>query len=78
MATKQAGDGCHAKALPHEEMFVLLARDAWAPETIRYWCDVRIGSGKNLHTDPEIVEALDCADRMEMQRDVIRSVLAQR
>jgi len=56
---------CYANANPDEPMFVLLARDITAPETIRRWCGLRMAEGKNKAYDEQINEALMCADAME-------------
>jgi hypothetical protein len=64
---------CLNRASDGERIFVLLARDPAAPSAIRRWVDVRINLGKNKATDPQIVEALDCADRMEREREEIRA-----
>lgn len=66
---------CYNAALPNEEVFVLLARDPTSPATIRDWCDRRIAAGKNQPTDQQIVEALECADRMDAQRELVRGAL---
>lgn len=66
---------CYDKALPDEEMFVLLARDAAAPAAIRAWVDRRIMSGRNEAEDEQIVEALACADRMYAQRPTLHNAL---
>jgi hypothetical protein len=58
-------NSCWNKGREDERMFVLLARDAAAPETLRFWAHRRVELGKNKPDDPQIVEALDCADRME-------------
>jgi hypothetical protein len=58
-------NSCWNKARTDERVFVLLARDAAAPETVRFWASRRMELGKNQREDPQIVEALDCADRME-------------
>lgn len=57
-----------SKARGDERVFVLLARDASAPETIRFWADRRVASGENTPQDPQILEALDCAARMDAER----------
>lgn len=59
---------CLNRAQDDEMVFVLLARDSCAPAAIRFWCGKRILDGKNRLTDPQIVEALACADRMEEER----------
>lgn len=66
-------ESCFNKARDDERVFVLLARDPAAPSAIRRWVDVRINLGKNKLTDPQIVEALDCADRMDRERDELRA-----
>lgn len=48
--------------------FVLLGRDVAAPDTIRYWIEKRVLAGKNKYTDPQIIEALECANAMEEDR----------
>lgn len=58
---------CWNRARFDERLFVLLARDPAAPATIRFWVGERITSGKNKATDPQIVEALECADAMEKE-----------
>ena len=59
---------CLNKARPNERLFVLLSRDATAPDVIRYWVRKRIWMGKNKAEDPQIVEALECARLMEEER----------
>ncbi len=48
----------------NELTFVLLGRDKAAPDTIRHWVANRLMHNKNKITDPQIIEALDCADLM--------------
>ena len=48
-------------------IFVLLGRDAAAPVAIRAWVAERLRLGKNVATDAQIVEALDCAKTMEAE-----------
>jgi hypothetical protein len=59
---------CMSRAADQEMTFVLLARDAAAPETIRAWVRERIKLGKNGAFDDQILEAMHCADYMEQQR----------
>lgn len=59
---------CMSRARDNEMTFVLLGRDITAPDTIRSWVALRMGCGKNVVTDPQIVEALACADQMEAER----------
>jgi hypothetical protein len=59
---------CWSKARTDERIFVLLARDVAAPVAIRAWVAERIRLGKNIEADPQIREALDCAERMERER----------
>ena len=65
---------CLNRAMSHEMLFVLMARDKCAPETIRYWCDRRILVGLNKPEDKQILEALDIAELMELQRKSIKKV----
>lgn len=60
---------CLSKAREDEMLFVLLARDAAAPATIRFWVTERIRLGKNTENDKQIQEALACAWLMEHQRE---------
>jgi hypothetical protein len=62
---------CLNKARDDERLFVLLARDPASPVALRAWVAECIRLGKNVPTDPQIVEALDCADRMERERSEI-------
>lgn len=62
---------CMVRAAPEEMTFVLLARDVAAPFAIRAWVKERVRLGKNKYTDPQIVEALACADFMEKQRALL-------
>lgn len=59
---------CMVRANDDEMTFVLLARDVAAPVAIRAWVKERCRIGKNRYDDPQITEALDCADEMEKQR----------
>lgn len=64
----ESSDSCLNKARDSERLFVLLARDAAAPVAIRAWVAERLRIGKNKPTDPQIVEAIDCARLMEIER----------
>ena len=66
---------CLNKALPHEMLFVMLARDRAAPDAIRAWCAKRVSLGLNHVNDPQIVEALRSATHMESQFPYIREDL---
>jgi hypothetical protein len=59
---------CLNRAHESARLFVILARDPAAPVAIRAWVAERLRLGKNMQTDSQIVEALDCADRMERER----------
>jgi hypothetical protein len=59
---------CMSRAVDDEMTFVLLGRDAAAPEAIRAWCGIRIRLGKNGPRDPQIIEAMECAEQMERDR----------
>lgn len=61
-------DSCLSKARPDERIFVLLARDLAAPAAIRAWVAERLRLGTNKPFDQQIVEALTCADLMEVER----------
>lgn len=58
---------CMAHAHDEEMVFVLLSRDAAAPVAIRAWVAERVKLGKNVESDPQIVEALECASTMERE-----------
>lgn len=75
---------CHAKAELDEPLFVLLARDEYAPAVVRYWAAIKNGAPlrdpfaldhPNV-CDPKIRaslpeklrEALSCADAMQAWR----------
>lgn len=59
---------CMNRANDEEMTFVLLARDAAAPAAIRAWVEERIRLGKNQRGDSQIIEAMQCAWIMEVQR----------
>jgi len=65
-------NGCFAKALDDEPMFVLLGRDATAPTRVRDWAMQRkadISMGRKPASDMAMVEeAFETADRMEAWR----------
>jgi hypothetical protein len=58
---------CLQTAHPEEMIFVLLGRDTAAPVAIRAWVAERIRLGKNVETDPQIVDALERARTMETE-----------
>jgi hypothetical protein len=60
---------CTSRAHRNEMLFVLLGRDVAAPATIRYWADERVRLGKNTPDDPQIKEAIECAETMERERE---------
>ena len=55
---------CMSRAKDDEMTFVLLGRDRAAPVAIRAWVEERIRLGKNKRNDPQILEALECAQKM--------------
>lgn len=63
---------CMSRAADDEMTFVLLGRDATAPATIRFWASERIRVGKNKPEDPQIVEALEAARRIEAEFEIVR------
>lgn len=58
---------CLQTAHPREMVFVLLSRDAAAPVAIRAWVAERLRTRKNVESDDEIVEAIECARVMETE-----------
>jgi hypothetical protein len=62
-------DSCMSRARDNEMTFVLLGRDIAAPAAIRAWVAVRISHGKNKRGDPQILEALAAAEKMERDRE---------
>lgn len=62
-------DSCLSKAMDNEMTFILLARDASAPAAILAWVADRVAWGRNKLSDPQIVSAMECAARMERQRE---------
>lgn len=64
-------NGCLARALPDEPMFILLGRDRCAPDSIRFWADQRsqLGVEQGERQDAEqLTEALETADVMSAWR----------
>jgi hypothetical protein len=59
---------CMVRARDNELTFVLLGRDAAAPDTIRDWIARRIRLGKNQPGDAQLVDAEQCARVMEAER----------
>jgi hypothetical protein len=68
---------CFNKARDSERLFVMLARDPAAPVAILAWVAERIRLGKNVREDAQIVEALDCAQRMVNERSEIEAARSQ-
>lgn len=70
---------CYAAAAEDEPLFVLLARDPDAPHNVRRWAKRRIrrlvrehalGKAVNVaRTVSKVVEALACAQEMEVWRE---------
>jgi hypothetical protein len=67
-------ESCFNRAADDERIFVLLERDIAAPHSIREWALERVARGKNHADDPQIVEALKCAELMEAKQDCEESV----
>jgi hypothetical protein len=59
---------CLNRAADDECVFVLLARDVAAPAAIRAWIRERLRQRKNGADDDQIMNAMECAARMERQR----------
>jgi hypothetical protein len=76
MGTKlqELRDGCFARAMDDEPMFVLLGRDPRAPTLVRDWATQRradISLGKRPAADMDQVNyAFELADQMESWREV--------
>jgi len=70
---KELRDGCFARAMDDEPMFVLLGRDDKAPAQVRAWAAQRradISLGKRPASDHAVVaEAYATADAMEQWRE---------
>jgi hypothetical protein len=67
---------CYGNAEPDEPMFILLARDAAAPELVEAWANRRlamINEGLKPESDkPMITEARQCAEAMRAWRKANR------
>lgn len=65
-------DDCYTEALPHEPMFVLLARDASAPELVRLWAKQRKEKvdkkEKPVEDLDKVLRAYSIATKMELWR----------
>lgn len=68
---------CLNRATDNEPIFVLLARDQAAADTVRWWAAKRLEMGLNRPDDPQIREAFDLADRMERERPTIYDIYQQ-
>lgn len=69
---------CLNKALPHEQLFVLLGRDPAAPYAIRCWIEERLARGLNHPDDIQVTNAMRCARAMEAQQRDIHTDLVDR
>lgn len=81
MSTKidhQTKPDCYQAALEDEETLTLLGRDKASPATVRFWCAERVRWGLNRWGDAQIVEALECAKKMEEQYADIRARLGKK
>lgn len=57
---------CYSNAEPDEPMFVLLARDPFAPILVRLWADLkRVADCRNKDELEVVGEAMGCADSMD-------------
>lgn len=70
-------ESCLNKARDDERLFVLLSRDPAAPVAIRAWVKERLRLGKNTPDDTQIVEAIECANLMEAERNEIEAARHQ-
>lgn len=64
---------CYAKAEPDEPMFILLARDASAPQLIEMWADLRERHDEEAAV---VAEAREIAEQMRAWRDHNREPIA--
>jgi hypothetical protein len=69
---KPAQFDCYANALPDEPMFILLARDPWAPDLVEEWAvkrqrDIVLGV-RPLADQAMVDEAQQCAAKMREWR----------
>ncbi|MFL6310622.1 MAG: hypothetical protein ACJ71W_00825 [Terriglobales bacterium] len=62
-------NSCFNRAADDELVFVLLERDVASPHAIREWGLERVLLGKNHPDDAQIVEALQCAEKMAAKQD---------
>jgi hypothetical protein len=78
MGTKNqpAAFDCYANAEPDEPMFILLARDKYAPVLVEQWARMRstdIDKGERPESDrAQVKEAFACAKAMEQWHKVNR------
>lgn len=56
------------KAVPGEEVFVLLGRDPAAATVLRFWAEVRVRLGCNRYGDTQTADAIAMAERLERIR----------
>lgn len=68
---------CLNMAVGSELMLILLARDAAASDTVRFWAGMRVKLGLNGPDDPQIAQAMALADLMQEQLPVIRAELGK-
>jgi hypothetical protein len=62
-------NSCLNRAADDEMIFVLLGRDVATPHAIREWGLERVLRGKNHPDDSQIVEALECANKIGNDHD---------
>ena len=58
-------NSCWNKAKQEELVFVFLERDKAAPDTVRFWCAMRIKKQLNDFKDAQIQEALSWATAVD-------------
>ena len=63
-------DPCLEKALDHERLFILMARDRNAPAAIMEWIKLSLGT----QTEEKLREAFECAMEMIKTHDEINAV----
>ena len=63
------GEGCLGRSQDDEPVFVLVARDKFSADTIRWWAKQVVLKGQRSQVDPKILEALALADQMDEWRE---------
>jgi hypothetical protein len=62
-------NSCLNRAKDNEWLFVLKASDICSPGAVRDWVKRRLKKKRNQPGDAQIIEALQCAQSMEEQKE---------